>query len=283
MSDGVGMSDDDLNWRMEETCLQAWPAAAETAVDGWLLRRSGGRIRRANSANPLRGKRGAPAAVIDAAEAFYAGHGQTPLFRIPDIAAELETELDHRGYDCEGGTIHLYAGIDELAGGGDEQVTVSPVPGEDWFAARFRSGSYDDTEQRIFREMAGMITGDKAFVSCERDNEIVALAYGVIRDGLLVVESVETDARFRQQGLGRRTVGGLIDWARRAGASAACLQVVADNTPARALYASLGFSRNSTAITTAGNQHEPRCLRQCLYRRHPQLGEDHRHGRRVGQ
>ncbi|CCV06486.1 GCN5-related N-acetyltransferase [Mesorhizobium metallidurans STM 2683] len=235
--------DDDLNWRMEEACREAWPAAAETVVEGWLLRRSGGRIRRANSANPLRGKRGAPDAVLDAAESYYIGHGQTPLFRVPDIAAELETALDRRGYDWEGGTIHLHAGIDELSGGSDGQVAVSPTPGEDWFAARFRMGTYDDTERRVFRDMTGLISGDKAFVSCERDNEIAALAYGVIRDGLLVVESVETDARFRQQGLGRKTVGGLIDWARRAGASAASLQVVADNTPARALYASLGFSR----------------------------------------
>lgn len=235
--------DDDLNWRMKEACREAWPAAAETVVDGWLLRRSGGRIRRSNSANPLRGKRGAPDAVLDAAETFYVGHGQTPLFRVPDIAAELETALDRRGYDWEGGTIHLHAGIDELSAGRDGRVAVSPTPDEDWFAARFRMGTYDDTERRVFRDMTDLISGDKAFVSCERDNAIAALAYGVIRDGLLVVESVETDPRFRQQGLGRRTVGGLIDWARRAGASAACLQVVVDNTPARALYASLGFSR----------------------------------------
>lgn len=234
---------DDLNWRMEEVCLDAWPAATETVVDGWLLRRSGGRIRRANSANPLRGERGASESVIDAAEAFYAGHGQTPLFRIPDLAPELNGELDRRGYSREGGTIHLYAGIDGLRGDRHEEVTVSPTPDENWFAARFRTGAYDEAEQRIFREMTSLIVGDRAFVSCERDGEIAAFAFGVIRGGLLVVESVETDARFRQQGLGRRTVGALAGWAKRARAEAACLQVVADNTPARALYASLGFSR----------------------------------------
>lgn len=155
----------------------------------------------------------------------------------------MDTLLDRQGYDLEGGTIHLYGGIDELVDISDEHLTVSPTPSEDWFAARIRMGAYGDTDRRVFREMPGLIIGDKAFVSCERDSEIAALAYGVIRDRLLVVESVETDSRFRQQGLGRKTVGGLIGWARRAGASAACLQVVADNTPGRALYASLGFSR----------------------------------------
>lgn len=243
MSSGERMAPDDLNWRTEEACREAWPSALETIADGWVLRRSGGRIRRSNSANPLRGERGAPERVIEAAEAFYAGHGQTPLFRIPEIAAELEPELDRRGYSWEGGTIHFHADIDALAGGQFDDVTVSPTPSERWFEARFRTGGCDDAERRIFREMTGLIAGDRAFVSCERDNEVVAFAFGVIRNGLLVVEAVETDARFRQQGLGRRTVGGLIGWARRAGAGAGSLQVVADNTPARALYASLGFSR----------------------------------------
>lgn len=155
----------------------------------------------------------------------------------------MDAVLDRHGYTIEGGTIHLYGEIDELADISGEHVTVSPTPREDWFAARFRMGAYDDIDRRVFREMPGLITGDKAFVSCERDSEIAALAYGVIRDRLLVVESVETDSRFRQRGLGRKTVGGLIGWARRAGASAACLQVVADNTPGRALYASLGFTK----------------------------------------
>ncbi|MGX8007768.1 GNAT family N-acetyltransferase, cg3035/Rv0428c family [Mesorhizobium sp. ORM8.1] len=94
--------DDDLNWRIEQACREGWPAATETIVDGWLFRQSGGRIRRTNSANPLRGDRGAPDGVIDAAETFYASHGQTPLFRVPDIANELETALEQRGYQREG-------------------------------------------------------------------------------------------------------------------------------------------------------------------------------------
>ncbi|WP_246673230.1 GNAT family N-acetyltransferase [Mesorhizobium sp. B2-4-14] len=235
--------EDDLNWRVEQACREGWPAATETVVEGWLMRRSGGRIRRTNSVNPLRGNRAGPAEALASAETFYAGYGQIPLFRVPGVAGEMDAVLDQHGYAVEGGTIHLYADIDAMARVRDEKVVISATPGEDWFGARFRMSGYDDADRRIFREMTGLIVGDRAFVSCEYDSEIAALAYGVIRDGLLVVESVETDARFRQQGLGRRTVGSLIDWARRAGATAACLQVVADNVPGRALYASLGFNR----------------------------------------
>lgn len=252
------VGDDDLNWRVEQACREGWPAAVEMVTDGWLLRRSGGRIRRTNSVNPLRGKRAAPESTLAAAEAFYAGHGQTPLFRVPFIAAEMDAVLDRHGYAVEGGTIHLFAGIEEFKVSRDVEVVISATPIENWFDARFRMGAYDDTDRRIFREMTKLIVGEKAFVSIKRDSEIAALAYGVIRNGLLVVESVETDGRFRQQGLGRKTVGGLIDWARQAGASAACLQVVADNTPARALYASLGFSRDLYRYHYRRKPHEPR-------------------------
>jgi ribosomal protein S18 acetylase RimI-like enzyme len=243
MKSSVNMTDDDLNWQIERACLVGCPAATEAVVDGWLLRQSGGKIRRINSANPLRGDRAAPEAVLGAIEAFYGDRQQTPLFRVPDIAGEMDAALDRHGYDTEGGTIHLFGGIDDLADIRDEQVAVAATPDEGWFAARFRMGSYDDAERRVFRAMTGRIAGNRAFVSMQRDGLVVAIAYGVIHDRLLVLESVETDGGFRQQGLGRRTVGGLIDWARRQGASAGCLQVVADNAPGRALYASLGFKR----------------------------------------
>jgi ribosomal protein S18 acetylase RimI-like enzyme len=57
----------------------------------------------------------------------------------------------------------------------------------------------------------------------------------------LVIESVVTHLEHRQRGYGGQTIGYLLDWAKRSGAVGACLQVRADNIPARALYRALGF------------------------------------------
>jgi N-acetylglutamate synthase len=65
----------------------------------------------------------------------------------------------------------------------------------------------------------------------------------VLDRDLLVLESVATPEPLRGRGHARRAVGALLRWGWESGARAACLQVVATNTPARALYRSLGFER----------------------------------------
>jgi len=83
-----------LKWRVEQACGKAGGRRARRSVDGWLLRRSGGRSRRTQFREPFAGKRGTPDKVIDAAESFYSGHLQWPrpdaAVRVPDIAGEFE-------------------------------------------------------------------------------------------------------------------------------------------------------------------------------------------------
>src|SRR3546814_7924409 len=56
---------------LEDACFNAWPSPKQVLHGGWLMRFSGGNVRRVNSVNPLNGPRAEPAGVIDAAEKLY--------------------------------------------------------------------------------------------------------------------------------------------------------------------------------------------------------------------
>jgi len=234
--------DDDLAWRAEEACMAAWPAPRELLLDGWLLRAAGGTVRRPNSVNPIRGGARDPGPFLATAEAVYGALGQAPLFRVLSITGEIDPVLAENGYEAEGATQTLYGDIDgfNLSGAGAAELTVAP--GSDWLRARAEFGAVDAEESRIFETMLASILLPRAFAATRVEGKVAALAYGVVCNGLGVVEAVVTDPAQRGRGLGRRTVGRLLQWAKDEGAAGVCLQVVADNAPARALYGALGFT-----------------------------------------
>lgn len=225
-------------WHVEEACRQAWPAAVEQVADGWLLRRSGGGIRRTNSANPLAGKRQCEAALIDRVEAFYRGFRQVPVFRLTDFTREISAELDRRGYTTQASTLTWLALLAGQPALDAEGCIVTTEPTEAWLDLRDRLAK----DPLIFRDMVASIGLPKAFASSRAGGRTASIAYGVLCHGMLVVESVATHPDHRGKGLAKRTVGALMNWARDAGADKACLQVVADNHPALAVYRALGFN-----------------------------------------
>jgi len=236
------MTSMDLNWRAEEACMSAWPSPRQMLLSGWLLRAAGGSTRRTNSVNPLRGGPRDPAAILAAAEATYAALGQTALFRVPSIAAEMDGPLAAGGYTAEGETLTLF---NDLSAWPQTQGTATRLTAEadgDWLQARAALSPADTADSAVFETMVSTIMLPRIFAATRHEGAVVALAYGVLHDGLAVVEAVVTDARWRQRGFGRQTVGAVLNWAVTAGAGAACLQVVADNPAALALYRSLGFT-----------------------------------------
>lgn len=225
-------------WHVEEACRQAWPAAVEHVAGGWLLRRSGGGIRRTNSANPLPGERHCDTDLIDRIETFYRGFGQVSAFRLTDFTQEISAELDRRGYTTQANTLTLLALLESQPVNDAKGAIITAEPTEKWFDLRDRLAK----DPLIFRDMVTAIGLPKAFASSRAGGRTASIAYGVLCHGMLVVESVVTHPDHRGKGLARRTVGALLNWARDAGADKACLQVVADNHPALAVYRTLGFN-----------------------------------------
>src|ERR1700744_1241301 len=98
-----------LAWRVEEACLNAWPAPRQVIFAGWMLRSGGGLTRRANSANPLGLERAGRGPLIPGWEAFPRHPRQPTIFRLPSlIGPSIDKELGARGYGSEGPSLVLY-------------------------------------------------------------------------------------------------------------------------------------------------------------------------------
>jgi GNAT superfamily N-acetyltransferase len=235
------MAEPALEWRVEETCLNAWPALREVLLDGWVLRFSEGLTRRANSANPLWP---VTRADLRSCEALYRRVGLPAIFRVLSLVDPLVDErLAEAGYAGEGESCVLYAPIEDIAANRDPGVGLLDRPTREWFAAMAALQNNSSEQAAIYRRIVGQLAIPAAFAALSDGEVIVALAYGALHNGLLCYESVITDNRRRRQGWGRRIVNELAAWARDNGAVGACLEVEADNAPARALYDAIGLKR----------------------------------------
>ena len=86
--------------RIEEAGLNALQTQRQLFYDGWLLRLSAGKAKRARSVNAHFGSTLPVDRKIEYCERVYAQHGLAPLFRMTpfDRPAELEAALGTRGY-----------------------------------------------------------------------------------------------------------------------------------------------------------------------------------------
>ena len=235
-------------WAAEEAAINGFPPLRQVVLDDWLLRFSGGGRRTANSATPLREPSGDLDAVVDIAEALYRAEGQPAIFRIPSfLGPAIDRHFAERGYTEEGESCIIEGPLDPIIAaaapfGGTGAVRLSPKPDADWFAAmqllQNRPGTYGED----YRQIVSSIVLPAAFAQLSVDDEPVALAYGIIHRGMLCFESVVTDQHRRRQGLSRRVLAALTEWAVQNGATVATLQVEADNTPARTLYHAVGMT-----------------------------------------
>jgi ribosomal protein S18 acetylase RimI-like enzyme len=231
-----------LAWRVEETCLNAWPALRQVLLGGWVLRFSERLTRRANSANPLCADHCGGDALIRACETLYRRQSLPTIFRLPSIIEiGLDERLDELGYGSEGDSCVLYGDIEVVAAARDPEIRLSPYPSAEWFRAMAALQHHAIEQSAIYRRIVGAIVIPAAFAALAIDGEFVALAYGAIHNGLLCYESVITDARRQRRGYARRVISTLASWAKDQGAKGACLEVEAGNAPALALYDAIGL------------------------------------------
>lgn len=226
---------------VEEASLNAWPAVQTIFYDAWIVRMARGYTKRANSVTPLACGSRPLAAKVSYCESLFRRCGLTPTFRIPSFVPDahaLDALLAAQAYRRIDETLVMTV---PLAAGGmitQHQVCERHTL-EEWLPL-YHKLEPGRTDVASHREILGRVVGNTAYVSLEGD-EVFACGLGVCEAGYAGFFDIVVRSTCRRKGYGLALMENLLAWGVQEHASHAYVQVVANNSPAVALYAKLGF------------------------------------------
>ncbi|HEY0301522.1 MAG TPA: GNAT family N-acetyltransferase [Rhizomicrobium sp.] len=236
-----------LTQQVEETCMNAWPALKEVFYDGWLIRLANGATRRTNSVNVIGPGNRPLAEKIAYAESIYRAHAQPSYFRILSHAApDLDAALHARGYRQEDETATLYMNFRRRKPPRPDAAICTEVhegrPTRPWLDAHRIHSRRTPEEARALHAVLDAVAVPVFFAEARGDDgDIASVAFCGLHEKMACVQWVVTAPEQRRLGLSRAALSALLMRAQAAGATGACLQVLASNVSAIRLYEGLGF------------------------------------------
>ncbi|MDN3272200.1 GNAT family N-acetyltransferase [Streptomyces sp. MA15] len=240
---------------LARVAARGWRPVESERLGDWELRAAAGFTRRANSVLPL-GDPGLPLDdALTAVRRWYAARGLPAYVQTATGAKDTQellcAELERRGWVREV-TAELWTGglapVADAGAGTASGVLLSRRADEAWLARYRRKG----VSEVALRVLGGGPPGEPspgepsvwfATVPGEPGAEAPAAIGRCVVDGRWAgFAAVEVDPARRRRGLATAVMAALAARALEEGASAAWLQVEADNEGARALYDRLGFA-----------------------------------------
>jgi len=231
---------------IEEAGLNALQTQRQLFYDGWLLRVSQGRAKRARSVNPFFGSTLSLDIKIDYCERVYGINGLPTLFRMTPFSqpTDLDRALEARGYVVFQPTYVQLVALDlppeEAPAETGIELAAPPIEAFVDEVAALRGSSAEQRAAHLER-LASTPLATRAIVA-RQDGRTIGCGQVALDRGLAGIYDMVTDAAFRGRGAASQIVTELLRWAWENGATHAYLQVDAENTPALAVYRKFGFS-----------------------------------------
>jgi ribosomal protein S18 acetylase RimI-like enzyme len=231
-----------LGARIEDASLAVSQPAQQSFFDGWLLRYSPGKAKRARSINSI-GAGVLPLGVkLSHCIDFYRRHQLPCLFRITPFSqpGNLDAELAAANFGAHQDTRVMSVSLSEI------DRSAPPEPAQSVSAARFAAAfcelhRLDAATTQAERERYVRAAGRSVFVVRRHGDTTIACGSLALEGKLAGIFGMVTALEHRGRGIASAIVAKLLHEARTAGADTAYLQVEADNTAARRAYSKFGF------------------------------------------
>lgn len=234
--------------RVEDAGLNASAPPQQRWMDGWLVRFSPGKAKRARCINAVAPGRLPLADKLAAAKAVYQAAGLPLIFRITPFSepGTLDSALEAFGMTVLDDTrVMLKPALDDLKPAAwPAGLSVQPV-GHEAFAqavGQLRGSPLAQRQAHAERLALSPVPFEGRVVKRAEDGRVVACGQFAVEGGLVGVYDVFCDPALRGQGVATALCATLLEQAAGRGAQAAYLQVESDNAPARHVYHRLGFA-----------------------------------------
>lgn len=226
---------------LEELSMNAWPALQTELYDGWVLRYANGYTKRANSVNPIYPSSLPTHEKIAYCERCYESRGLPVVFKLTQESEAIDKALEEQGYRLIDEVSVRVLALDQWEPV-DETVDVHAGFDPAWLDHQFRlSGHHSDTNLATAAQMLQHLRQETFYATKIADGSQAACGLGVMERGYIGIFDIIVASVHRRKGFGKEMMNALLNHGKQSGAHYAYLQVVAGNTPAENLYASLGF------------------------------------------
>lgn len=232
----------DLIAAIERHSARAWPAPIVIAHHGWEMRFApNSSSKRVNSLNPVQPEAGQFKTVLQSYLDECAARNVKGHVRLLPLAREDERAiLNAAGIEGTGATsvemIESFAAPHR-----DQDVVVSGTVTDAWLDAYTGAHAYAPEERAAVKAILETVSHEMGFAHLYENGVPVAAGRTAIIDGMAGFYQIATAPDQRRKGHARRIMTALMGFAAGQGARQGYLQVEMRNTPAKALYASLGF------------------------------------------
>lgn len=231
--------------RLEEVGLNALQTQRQLFYDGWLLRVSPGKAKRARSVNAYFGSTLPLERKIAHCESLYSARGLPVLFRITPYVqpVDLDVALAAKGYEAHETTLVQVLRLAQAPSAILLPEVEVTAPSPEVFADAVATLQHATPAQRAayYERLVDSPLNMRALLArCE--GETVGVGTVMLDDGLAGIFSMATAPDMRGRGVATALLGRLLAWAWDHGATHAYLQVDGDNQRALAVYRRFGFA-----------------------------------------